>query len=310
MSIRSKRSPAHSSPGEIRTSSWTQGSALAVRGGSLLLGGLLIAGPAALALHYLDRPATVAVAANQDMQAGLTSSEQTAGAVATGFVGAWLSATREDASLLETYVTTKTLILPDAATEYRDLRLVSVTPSAERAMASAIVTATVATTVVDGEETKTTWVPSYFQVLTQLDGTAVRVVGLPAPIAAPQEPSETLALAYPQTVPSSTGVGQAASAFLTAYLTGQGEIARLVAPDAEIFAVTPAPYTELRFDELRADVKTEGTPANGDRARVLVTVSGTAASGASLTSTYVLTSVARDGRWEIDSLDLFPAITN
>jgi Conjugative transposon protein TcpC len=290
-----------------RTAGWTQGSAIATNVGYVLLCGMLLAGPVAVGLHFLDRAAPVAVASNADVQPGLTIAEQTAGSMATGFVAAWLSATREDATALEAYVSTKSLILPESAIEYRDLRLVSITPDESGLMASAIVAATQPVTVVDGDKTSTQWAPRYYQVLTQLDGSSIRVVGLPAPIAAPAAPEDTLALAYPATVASSQGVGQAAAAFLTAYLTGDGELGRLIAPEADLSPVVPAPYTAVRFDEIRADVAPEGTPANGDQARVLVTVSGTTAAGAELTSTYALTSIARDGRWEIADIDLFPA---
>jgi hypothetical protein len=306
--IRRRKAEVEASTAPPRTAGWTQGSAIATNVGYLGLCGLLIAGPVAIGLHFLDRAAPVAVASNADVQPGLSVAQQTAGSIATGFVAAWLSATRADATALEAYVSTKSLLLPEVAPEYRDLRLVSITPNESGLMAAAVVGVTQPVTVADGDKTSSEWAPRYFQVLTQLDGSSVRVVGLPAPVSAPAVPEHTLALAYPATVASSQGVGQAAAAFLTAYLTGAGELGRLIAPETTLTPVQPAPYTAVRFDEIRADVAPEGTPANGDEARVLVTVSGTTSAGAELTSTYALTSIARDGRWEIASIDLFPAI--
>lgn len=292
-----------------KTSGWTQGSVIASKAGYIVLAGCLLAGPAAIGLHFLDQDAPVAVATTDDRQAGLTISEQTAGAVATGYVAAWLSATRDDPSGLKSYISIKSLTLPEAPTEYRDLRLVSVTPDESQSMASVTVAVAQQASVVDGEKTTTLWAPRFYQVLTQLDADRMRVVGLPAPIAAPAAPEDTLALQYPESVSSTQGVGQAAAVFLTAYLTGEGELDRLISPTSTLTAVTPAPYTAVRFVEIRADRNPEGTPTDGDQARVLVTVAGTTAGGAELTSTYALTSTARDGRWEIATIDLFPIVS-
>ncbi|MEU0139638.1 conjugal transfer protein [Streptomyces albidoflavus] len=97
-------------------------------------------------------------------------------------------------------------------------------------------------------------------------------------------------------------------AFLAAYLAGDGDLDRYLAPQTRLTRVTPAPYTAVDLTSLAADGPAEatGVPPDGTVQRLLVSVRARAADGTTLPLTYALTLKTRAGRWEIASLDGAP----
>ncbi|WUS97721.1 conjugal transfer protein [Streptomyces sp. NBC_00708] len=109
-------------------------------------------------------------------------------------------------------------------------------------------------------------------------------------------------------------VSDTVTRFLSAYLTGQGELNRYVSPGLQVAAIVPAPYestlvTGLRHDAQEDDDEDEDeVPADGTRRHVLVSVSATTG-GQDYLLSYALTLTTRDGRWEVASFDTAPALS-
>lgn len=104
---------------------------------------------------------------------------------------------------------------------------------------------------------------------------------------------------------------QAVTEFLTAYLTGVGELDRYLAPGTHLAPVAPAPYTGIAVDTLAIEGE-KGTepvtsvPDDGSTLRLLVALRATGHDEVRVPLTYALTLKARAGRWEIGSLDGAP----
>ncbi len=292
---------------EAKGSTWTHGRQL---GGMVVSGVLFTAiacGPIALLVTSMQ-PAPVAASSTQAQTAGLNVREQTAGDYALGFVGSWLGATKKEPGDLGTYVDLGSLRqMSEQRWEYRDLGVVSITPIAGTSFVNVVVAANVKELSVSdaAEESTTAWPRRYYQVAIAVGSDALRAVGLPAQIAAPQQGSAT-ALVYNQLVSGSDPAAETVSAFLGAYLAGSGELSRYTSPGTDIAPITPAPYVDAKVDELRADVMPKGSPDDGDTVRVLATVALLSPLEQQLTSTYSLTLTARASRWEVSAIDLAP----
>lgn len=105
---------------------------------------------------------------------------------------------------------------------------------------------------------------------------------------------------------------QAVIEFLTAYLTGSGELDRYLAPGVQVSPIRPAPYTALSVDQLAVEgaggAESEtNVPVDGTTLRLLVSVHATGSDQVRVPLTYALTLKSRAGRWEIASLDGAPA---
>ncbi|MFD4588293.1 conjugal transfer protein [Streptomyces sp. NPDC058434] len=134
-------------------------------------------------------------------------------------------------------------------------------------------------------------------------GSSFTVTGAPgvvsalAPAQAPRSP-------YGVAV-SEGDLSSAVGEFLSAYLTGAGEVSRYLAPGVKLPAVSPAPFTTVTVQEVLAveEVAAAGqVPADGTTVRVLTQVEAQSADGRWPLG-YELALKARSGRWEIASLE-------
>lgn len=287
-------------------SSWSHGRTLAQKAVTALLYLGLACGVLALGMQLLLPPAKPA-AAISTAQGGLTVIQQQAGAYATGFVGAWLSATREEPGTLLDYSSD---ILPtnlsEAAWAYRDLGVVSIEAVENSAVVNVVVAANIEEYDMESDEGLTFWPRRYFSVAVQTATEGMSVLAMPTPVAAPERNATEVQLGYPRTVPSAAPARATVEAFLAAYLAGSGDITRVITPGSDIAAVLPAPYQELAVTEVRSDRDPSADPGAGETVRVFATADVVSASGQRLTTTYALTLTARDGRWETTTVDLAP----
>ena len=153
----------------------------------------------------------------------------------------------------------------------------------------------------------------YFQVPVVVSDKGVRAMAMPAAVPAPST-GLTVNLDYSNQLSSNAAIVTAAQGFLSAMLTGDGDVTRFTSPGTNLGAITPAPYASISVIGARTQ-KSLGdsaeTPADGQRARLLLTISqqppGTASSTDALTGAYALTMAARAGRWEVSALDPAPA---
>lgn len=234
----------------------------------------------------------------------LDMTDTSAQAQAVGYVQAWLSATGSDHAALDQYA--QVTVNSQEPTEYRNLRQAGFTKNGD--LISVRVTGETKTVQEqEGGKRVEVWTPRWWQVVLRVDGSGgISVVGLPTPISAPASASGNLNLGYSKPV-NSTEASATVNEFLTAYLTGVGEVSRYTTPGSSILPVTPAPYEQVSVQEIRSDVDlTDKTiRKNGAKAHLSV-VARTSSGKSAQTTTYFLTVKARDGRWEIESIDQIP----
>ncbi|WP_170127494.1 conjugal transfer protein [Kineococcus rhizosphaerae] len=133
---------------------------------------------------------------------------------------------------------------------------------------------------------------------------ALRALSLPGPVSAPVagEGPESI---YQDGLPLTGAVGSSVQAFLSAYLTDQGDVTRLLSPKAVgIFAVRPAAYTAAQLRILKADRRDveNKQPTDGEHVQVLATALLTGLDTQTRSAQFALTLTARDGRWEINQV--------
>ncbi|MEV5838200.1 conjugal transfer protein [Nocardia sp. NPDC052112] len=135
----------------------------------------------------------------------------------------------------------------------------------------------------------------------------LRALSLPALVEPPSRGAD-LAQAYSSPCTADTPLSQVASGFLTAYLTGTGDVGRYVTLDAGITALRPAPYTTVETVAVISDDNSCGTARSA--AQVLATVNPKGDGGAAATLAYPLTMVRNGGQWQVQSVDSVPALTS
>lgn len=246
------------------------------------------------------------------VQAATTTStsaqHQEAGAFAQAYLAAWLTATTADHAELDRYTrTTGSTITGTAPTEYRDLTVVSTEETGN--LTTVIVSASLQATSDPDAEDAASWTPYWYQIAVQTgDNDEMAPVGLPAPISMPAI-SSAPQLGYPSRV-ANREVEATVSDFMTAYLTGTGDVTRYVSPQATINAITPAYWTTAAVRSLSSSEEVPaGTPTAGQSAQVLVDVNLTR-ERTTKPAQYVLDLSVRDGRWEISDLNSAPNLTN
>ena len=262
------------------------------------------------------------VAPVQPAAATSTSAEhQEAGAFAQAYLAAWLMATSSDREELDRYATPiGSALTGTEPTEYRDLTVVSTEESGD--LSTVIVSASLqassgddagttgasAAASADTGEEAASWTPYWYRITVQSneDGEMVPV-GLPAPISMPAI-SSAPQLGYSSRV-ANRELEATVADFMTAYLTGQGDVTRYVSPSVTINAITPAYWTDAAVRSLAsAEEVPDRTPTAGQTAQVLADVDLTRDT-TTKPAQYVLDLTVRDGRWEIASLNSAPTLT-
>ena len=121
--------------------------------------------------------------------------------------------------------------------------------------------------------------------------------GLPALVAAPATgPPPALLVRRMEGLREVSGLEEAVTRFLAAYLAGEGELARYSAPGSPLVAVQPPPFASVELVEA-------GSVPTSDGARQVVTlVVGTDEGGRSQVLQYALVVAQRDGRWEVSEM--------
>lgn len=305
---------------------WSNGPSLITKAWGALLALALLAGPAALVWTAL-RPEAAPVAA----ATGTASSAQEAAATerAVELVETWLRADSDDQQLLASLTSARAGSLPQEGLTIRDASVAQVEAAeddvwsvtvgvdvAEPAPGSAPAPAPSGGTGKADEtaEVPLVWVRRYFQVPvlaqrtdTQYSGPelAVAALALPAPVPGPAA-AEPPGLDYPETISPTSAAGQSAAGFLAAMIAGDGEITRYLRPGTSISAITPAPYAAVAVTDIKGSHEVTEDPADGDGTHALITAELTRLDGNKTTAQYVLTLVARDGRWEVAGVE--PAV--
>lgn len=144
----------------------------------------------------------------------------------------------------------------------------------------------------------------YWQVPVQTgEGGHRAVSGLPSLVPSPTrgdlsvEPGDDL---------NDSEVSEMLGAFMRAYLTGQGEVAPLTAPDSSVTAIAPTPFAEASVGSIRTTQEVPESPSEGDLVRAQVSVSATAADGSTAQLGYTVELRYRD-RWEVAAINPTPS---
>ena len=118
---------------------------------------------------------------------------------------------------------------------------------------------------------------------------------VPAPVAVSSIRLDLESLERPR---SDDAVAVAVQRFAAAFLAGEGELVRYVAPGSSLRAVRPAPFTTTEVTRLASR---DGEVAAGTK-QVLAEVRGTDAGGRRQVLHYSLELAQREGRWEVTEM--------
>ncbi|MFE0200716.1 conjugal transfer protein [[Kitasatospora] papulosa] len=296
--------------------------------------GLLILGPLLGAFAYLSAPSQAGPLQRKSPPAApATTGAQGAAGFAQLFVAAYIEAGEGDQAKLAAYYPAATGLRLEGAPGRRRGEQLSVVRlrQTQRGFGSVSVgprnTAGMAPeSASDRPDPKTDLKgppgqTRYFQVPVATAVTAGGANGytaltMPAEVAAPEQ-IKAPALVYGPMRPAlpSDPRTQAVTEFLTAYLTGAGELDRYLAPGSRMAAIAPVPYTGIAVDALAIEGEQASSgpvttvPRDGTTLRLLVALRATGPDEVRAPLTYALTLKTRAGRWEIAALDGAPATT-
>ncbi|MFE5108351.1 conjugal transfer protein [Streptomyces sp. NPDC056663] len=296
--------------------------------------GLLVLGPLLSTFAYLSAPAQAGPAQKKlAPTAPAATGAQGAAGFAQLFVASFISAGEGDQDKLAAYYPDATGLRLEGASDRRrgeQLTVVRLRQTDEGiwsvTVAARITDTKPAAKPVDGHQADAkddakaaaALAMRYFQVPVATATTASGASGysalaMPAEVAAPER-IKTPGLVYGPMRPAlpADPRTQAVTEFLTAYLTGAGELDRYLAPGTHLAPVAPAPYTGIAVDTLaiegeKGTEQVTAVPDDGTTLRLLVALRATDHDEVRVPLTYALTLKARAGRWEIASLDGAPA---
>ncbi|MFF2132346.1 conjugal transfer protein [Streptomyces olivochromogenes] len=261
----------------------------------------IAAGPVALCVAVASTPTTVQAATPSKPAAVRTAAVAAdPGGIAQLFVSVWLRSSADDATsaqarLAQSMAPDVELPAPAAGAQSKPESVTAVRSAQREGGAWSV---TVAAQYADGSV-------RYYAVPVAADpaGGSFTVTGAPGVVAGPAR-AEVPTSSYGVTVPEgdlSSAVGE----FLSAYLTGVGEVDRYLAPGVKLTAVSPTPYAAVSVEQVSAveeAAAAEKVPADGTAVRVLVQVEARD-SGGRWPLGYELTLKARSGRWEVAALE-------
>lgn len=282
---------------------WTGGSRAASAAATALLIGAGLCGPVALAVAASNSQQEQQTEA-EDSSAVLpqaTSAEETAREV----VIAWLSTTRDNDAAIKALVPTSASIAakyPDHVARFANVAIAQ-TQRVEDDVWLITVGVDVEEPAQEGE-TPPVW-RRFYNVAVHVDTRtgSVQALSLPAPTAGPGR-TKDVRPNYTATLTSSDQRVAAVQGFLNAQGAGQGAIERFLAPGAQIYAIAPAPYSEVKVSVIELVEETSANPeepADGDKVEARVLAQATRHDGQSVPIETYLTLTARSARWEISS---------
>lgn len=240
-----------------------------------------------------------------DPTIGVIGHAQLASAFAEEFVVAYLGAAAGQQERIGEYVTGQQITLPATGRQVSDPIVVYLA----RAISSGNLDVWAVTVSVKvGKGTGAiSGARQYFRVAVSVADGLRRALSVPAEVEPPGRNAD-LALAYSGPCSADTPLAQVASGFLTAFLTGNGDVARYTTLDAGISVLRPTPFTGLETASIMADDSSCGT--RGTTARVLANVNPKGDGGATATLAYPLTLVRTEGQWQVRSMDPIPALAD
>ncbi|MFJ9855346.1 conjugal transfer protein [Streptomyces sp. NPDC101150] len=286
--------------------------------------GLLLAGPllGGWALASTPQPVTAPPHAEAPSAQPASSDAVAPAGFAELYVAAYVKAGNSDAAteeLAEFYPTARSMTWPteDGAEHAESASAVQV-----RQISAGYWSVTVAAQIT-GSSRDTEGHIRYFQVpVRATSGSKGAASGwvataLPAEVAAPtggKGAAPELSYGSAHAPSASDPAVQTIDGFLAAYLTGRGELDRYLSPGTTLHAVRPASYTSVTITQISehgqgpAEGAEAQSPPDGVQRRLLVDVEGEGKHTSGRPMTYAVELRARDGRWEVASLEAAPAL--
>lgn len=271
---------------------WTNGERLKSIAATGLVFGLCLSGPAALGLHFFGNDPAPQAAAVEVQDA---AASQRVSGFATTFITQYLTASRgqeDQVTAMLAQGAGRRLSLPE-----KPAPIGAATPgeAVQTSEGSWVVTVAVDQPSESGAAIRRYWqVP----VLTD-DAGGIAAAGLPSLVAAPT--AGDLEVDQGDAI-NNSDVQNTVTAFMQAYLTGQGEVAPLTAPGTALSAVEPTPFQELSISSITTTQELPAEPAEGDLLRAQISVTATAADGGSARLDYTVELRYRD-RWEVAAIN-------
>jgi hypothetical protein len=251
---------------------------------------------------------------SQDSTTLLVGHAQLAGSYARDFVVAYLGASAGQHDQLARYLADdQQLTLPSTGQQVSDPSVVYITRTLSTGSVD-IWAVTVSVRIggpARGAAASTT-TPSaaagdrqYYRVAVTESGGLLRALSPPAAVQPPGRGVD-LALGYTTSCPSDSPLATVSTGFLTAFLTGTGDITRYISSTSAIAALTPAPFTGVDTVSVKSDDSGCGRSATSARTQIMVNPKGTA--GAAPTLAYALTMIRTAGEWQVQSIDPVPLL--
>jgi hypothetical protein len=220
-------------------------------------------------------------------------------------IGAWLGAGPLD----ETELDSLYLVDPEVSVDEPRQRAHS-TAVVEARQVSAGYWAVIVAANVDDLQPDGDWAPAglWFLEVGVIEDSAggLIVAAEPGFVAPPQGPARSPKLLSPSLRPpgpDDSAVVDTVNGYLAALLTGQGDAARYVAPEAATGVPTSPPFRAVTVDRLAI------TEIDNSTLRVRLSAIATSASDIRRSLSYELTLKARDGRWEVAGISGAPTLT-
>lgn len=286
---------------------WTTGSGLATKGVTAGIVICLASGAISLGWHVFGPdPAPQQVAAESGEDPDRASRRDVAGDTAARWVRAWLTTPAADRRDLESIYPDQ-VVLPEKASKASEVRVTDAVATGPDLWS---ITVSAQVTPPGGQETT-----RMFSVPVQVGGKAGNVAATPvtppAPVAAPKQADVVAADGYGHTATDAGSLGETVNDFMSALLTSDGDLSRVISPDATLRPVGGYERVEVESIRLAEDVagsRDSEVPKDGATAKALVTVQmfeegapKNAREG--LQAIYPIELTARGDRWEVSSLD-------
>ena len=300
--------PPVEEPVKIAAANWTRGQQLATTAARVGLWALIACAPLGLAAGGLalatarTTPQAIAAPATTEPPARLQATGIAEQAVLT-----WLGASRDSADQVKGLLPSADL--PAAGLQVSAPGVVESVWDGNAWVVTVGVTITSAVPAQEGvSDASTITQRRFFQVPVAVDAVGqLSVLMLPSEVAGPAVVPQSRG-GFTSSVPSTHPVAVAASEFLSALLAGGGDVARYSAPESQIRAVVPAPYSSVFVESVKGSTAPPEQAGEGDSALVLVRVRAeNDTTGAVTRFDYLLAMTVRSSRWEITEIKGSPA---
>ena len=286
---------------------WTTGSRLATNGMRAAIVVCLVSAPLSLGWQFLGPdPAPQQVAAEAGEDPDKASRRAVAGDTAARWVHAWLTTPAADRRDLES-IYPSPVVLPEKASKASEVRVNDAVATGPNLWS---ITVSARVTPPGGEEST-----RMFSVPVEVGGKAGNVAATPvtppAPVATPRRTEPVAADGYGHSATDSGSLGQTVNDFMSALLTSEGDLSRVISPDSTLRPVGGYGRVEvesIRLAENVAGARDSEVPKDGATAKALVTVQmfekgAPKDAREGLQAIYPIELTARGDRWEVSSLD-------